>query len=55
MATEPVAVVVIAIQLPDEAPLMQVRLAGDTPGLFSDTTQGRHEYRQQQCNNSDYY
>ena len=55
MAAKPVAVVVIAIHLPDEAPLMQVRLAGDGPGLFPNAVQDRHEDRHQQCDDSDYY
>jgi len=44
VAAEPVAVVVVAIQLPDETPLVQVHLAGDGSGLLLDAAQGRHEY-----------
>ncbi len=55
MATKPVAVVVIAVHLPDEAPLMQVRLAGDGPGLFPNAVQDRHEDRHQQRNDGDYH
>ena len=54
MATEPVAIVVVAIQLPDEAPLMQVRLTGDSPCLFLDAAQSRHEDRHQQCNDGNH-
>jgi hypothetical protein len=50
---EPVAIVVVAIQLPDQTPLVQVHLAGDGSGLLLDATQGRHEDRQQQRNNRD--
>ncbi len=39
-----IAIIVVAIHIPDKGPLFEVCLAGDGFGLFFDSCEGGHKY-----------